>query len=143
MRRGRTHHDAEDLVQEAWIRLACYERQTVVEKPEALLMTAALHLAIDVHRAEVRRGEQVALEDVELIDEAPGQEAVLLARERMTRLGACLERLNETTCAIFLAHRVDGMSYQQIATARGISVSAVEKHIAKATLQLMGWMRGW
>jgi DNA-directed RNA polymerase specialized sigma24 family protein len=34
-------------------------------------------------------------------------------------------------------HRVDGLSSAQIAAAFGISVSAVEKHIARAVLELM------
>ena len=64
MRRGRTLHDAEDLVQEAWVRLACYERQQTVAEPEAFLMRAALNLSTDFYRASRIRGEQVLLDDV-------------------------------------------------------------------------------
>jgi len=141
MRRGRTEHEAEDLVQEAWIRLATYERQ--VDRPEAFLMRAALNLSIDAHRTRQTRGEEVMLEDVVLVDATPSAEAVLLARERLARLSVCLGRLHETTRTIFLAHRVDGMSYQEIARDRGLSISAVEKHIAKATLLLTSGMEGW
>lgn len=143
MRRGRTEHEADDLVQEAWIRLANYERERPVEQPEAFLMRAALNLSIDAHRTHQSRGEEVLLEDVVLVDATPSAEAVLLARERLARLSVCLGRLTETTRTIFLAHRVDGMSYQEIARARGLSVSAVEKHIAKAMLLLTSWMEGW
>lgn len=143
MRRGRTLHDAEDLVQEAWVRLACYERQQTVAEPEAFLMRAALNLSTDFYRASRIRGEQVLLDDVVLVDASPGAEAVLLARERMTRLSECLCRLDARTRDIFLAQRVDGMSYQQIARHHGLSVSAVEKHIAKATLMVTSWMEGW
>lgn len=141
MRRGRSQHDADDLVQEAWIRLACYDAP--VDKPEAFLMRVALNLSIDFHRAQVHRGEQVLLDDVVLVDFSPSVEAITLARERMSRLSTCLARLSDKTRAIFLAHRIDGMTYQQIARAHGLSVSAVEKHIAKATLQLTTWMEGW
>ena len=143
MRRGRSEQDADDLVQEAWVRLACYAQEQHVARPEAFLMRAALNLSIDAHRARVTRGEELVLEDVVLVDASPSAEAVLLARERVARLGVCLGRLNPKTRAIFLAHRIDGMSYPQIARAHGLSVSAVEKHIAKATLQLTTWMEGW
>ena len=143
MRRGRSEQDADDLVQEAWVRLACYSREQHVVQPEAFLMRAALNLSIDAHRARASRGEEVLLEDVVLVDASPSVEAVLLARERIARLGVCLGRLNGRTRAIFLAHRIDGMSYQQIAGAHGLSVSSVEKHIAKAMLQLTTWMEGW
>jgi RNA polymerase sigma factor (sigma-70 family) len=143
IRRGRTAHDADDLVQEAWVRLACYERDQEVAKPEAFLMRTALNLSIDTHRLRVSHGEEVLLEEVILVDATPSAEAVVLARERIARLSVCLGRLNEKTRDIFLLHRVDGMTYQQIAQLHKLSISTVEKHIAKATLQVTSWMEGW
>ena len=143
LRRGRTPFDADDLVQEAWVRLACYERGQTVAKPEAFLMRTALNLSVDAHRARVNHGEEVVLDEVVLIDAAPGAEAVVLARERIARLSVCLGRLNEKTRDIFLSHRVDGMTYEAIAQVHGLSISTVEKHIAKATAQVTTWMEGW
>lgn len=143
MRRGRSLHDADDLVQEAWVRMACYEREQDVAKPEAFLMRTALNLSVDAHRARMNHGEEVVLEDVVLIDTSPDAEAVVLARERLARMSVCLGRLTEKTRDIFLSHRVDGMTYQEIARQHGLSTSTVEKHIAKATLQVTTWMEGW
>lgn len=143
MRRGRSEHEAEDLVQEAWLRLASYEQHQVVVQPEAFLMRAALNLSIDAHRARSSHGEEVLLDEVVLVDATPSAEAALLARERIARLSVCLSRLNDKTRAIFLANRVDGMTYQEIARLHRLSVSSVEKHIAKATLLLTSWMEGW
>ena len=143
VRRGRSLHDADDLVQEAWVRLACYEREQAVAKPEAFLMRTALNLSIDTYRTRVNHGEEVLLEEVVLIDTAPGAEAVVLARERLARLSVCLSRLTEKNRDIFLSHRVDGMTYQEIAQRHGLTISTVEKHIAKATLQVTIWMEGW
>lgn len=143
MRRGRTGPDADDLVQEAWIRLACYERDQDVQQPEAFLMRTALNLSIDAHRTRASRGEDVCLEQVVLIDAQPSAEATLLAKERMARLTACIGRLSDKRREVFLAQRVEGLSYQEIAARHRISVSAVEKHVAKAMLQLTCWMEGW
>ena len=143
MRRGRSGHDADDLVQEAWVRMACYERDHVVEQPDAFLMRTALNLSIDAHRTRTGHGEEIDLEDVVLIDLSPNTEAVVLAKERMALLSECLGRLSEKTRDIFLAHRIDALTYQQIAQRHGLSISTVEKHIAKATLQLSTWMEGW
>ena len=143
MRRGRTRHDAEDLVQEAWVRLACYERKETVAEPEAFLMRAAINLSIDAYRASRNRSEHVLLEEVVLVDSTPGAEAVLLARERIARLSECLACLDARTRRIFLAQRVDGMSYLEIARDNRLSVSSVEKHIAKATLMVTRAMEGW
>lgn len=143
MRRGRSTHDADDLVQEAWVRLACYEREQVVDKPEAFLMRTALNLSIDAHRARVGRGEEVMIEEVVLIDTAPDTDAVVLGRERLARMSVCLGRLTNKTREILLAHRVEGLSYQEIARRHQLSISTVEKHVAKATLQVTCWMEGW
>jgi RNA polymerase sigma-70 factor (ECF subfamily) len=142
-RRGRSEHDADDLVQEAFVRLACYERDKVVEKPEAFLMKTALNLSIDAYRASATRGEEVLLEDVVIVDTSPGTEEVLLSRERLGRLSECLARMNDKTRAIFVAHRMEGLSYQEIGRIHGMSISGVEKHVAKAVLLVTGGMEGW
>ena len=143
MRRGRSEQDADDLVQEAWVRLACYEQEQSVENPEAFLMQTALNLSVDAHRAATTRGEEVMFEDVVILDTSPGSEDVVLARERMQRLSEGLGRLNERTRAIFLAHRVEGLTYQEIGRIQGITTSSVERHVAKALLLITGWMEGW
>ncbi|MBV8504059.1 MAG: RNA polymerase sigma factor [Paucibacter sp.] len=143
MRRGRSEHDANDFVQEAWVRLACYEKDQAILKPEAFLMRTALNLSIDAHRASVSHGEEVLLEDVVLLDTAPSTEAVVLGRERAQRMSYCLSRLSDKSREIFLAHRIDGRTYKDIAEQHGLSISTVEKHIARATMQLTNWMEGW
>lgn len=143
MRRGRSRQDADDLVQEAWIRLASYEQRSSVLEPEAFLMRTALNLSIDDHRTARNHGEQVLLEDVEIVDATPTAETILLARERIVRVSESLASLDAKTRRIFLAHRVDGLSYEQIAKDLRISISAVEKHIAQATLRITRDMEGW
>ena len=86
---------------------------------------------------------EVLLDEVTLVDESPPVEAVVLGRERMARLHYCLGRMTGKTRDIFLAHRVGGRTYQEIADHHGLSISTVEKHIAKATLQLVTGMEGW
>jgi RNA polymerase sigma factor (sigma-70 family) len=142
-RRGRSEQDADDLVQEAFLRLVRYEREQPIEKPEAFLMKTALNLSIDAHRSRASHGEEVLLEDVVIVDTAPGTEDVMLSRERLRRLSECVARLHDKTRAIFLAHRLDGLSYKEIRRIHSMSISGVEKQVAKATLQITAWMEGW
>lgn len=143
MRRGRSEPDADDLVQDAWVRLAAYEQEQVVDEPEAFLMKVALNLSIDMHRVRQSRGEEVLVEDVVLVDASPTAHDMLEARERMARLSHCLSRLSDKNREIFMAYRVEGMTYKEIARQHGLSISTVEKHIARATVQLTSWMEGW
>lgn len=142
-RRGRSRHDADDIAQEAWIRLIRHEQAATLENPEGFMMRTAFNLSIDVHRSDISRGQELALDDVVLAAESPNVEEVVLGRERMGRLAVCLGRLAPKTREILLAHRLDGLSYREIADHHGLSISTVEKHIAKATLQLMTWMEDW
>jgi RNA polymerase sigma factor (sigma-70 family) len=66
----------------------------------------------------------------------------LAARERLQKVLAALESLGPRTREIFLLHRLDGLKYREIASQLGITVSAVEKHIAKASLFLVNWVEG-
>lgn len=148
MHRGCSRDDADDLAQEAYLKLLRYELNHTVDKPGAFLMRTALNLAIDAYRVQRNCGERVLLEDLTLdellsADSAPTAEATLLAKERLARLADSLVDVGARTRRIYLAHRLDGTSYQEIARCHGISVSAVEKHIAKATMAVMRCMEGW
>lgn len=148
MHRGCTSDDADDLAQEAYLKLICYELDHTVAKPDAFLMRTALNLAIDAYRVQRNRGEPVLLEDMTLdellqADSAPTTEATVLAKERLARLAQSLVDVGAKTRRIYLAHRLDGLRYQEIAQRHGMSVSAVEKHVAKATMAVMQGMEGW
>ncbi len=143
MRRGRTPHEAEDLVQEAWLKMASYGRDHLIQQPEAFLMRTALNLSIDAYRMSVSHGHELAVEDVVLIDVAPSIDDVVLAKERMARLSICLRRLSPKTRDIFLSYRLQELTYQEIAARHGLSISTVEKHVARATMQLAAGMADW
>ena len=141
MRRGcRSEQDAEDLVHDAYVRLAQFSKEKTVDQPEAFLMKTALNLSIDAHRALTVRGEQVLLEDVVIVDGRPSAEDVVQSREELAQVGECLSQMNERTRSIFLDNRVEGMSYKEIAEKYGITKSAVEKHISKGVMLTALWM---
>jgi len=57
-------------------------------------------------------------------------------------LVAITDSLGARTREIFLMHRISGLKHRDIAAHLGITVSAVEKHIAKASLFLLSWTDG-
>lgn len=139
--RGRS--DAEDLLHAAYIRLEQYRAEHAVENPSAFLVRTATNIAIDIHRHEKLWAPDDADREVQRADDAPLQDEVIAARARLARVKEGLTRLTPRTREIFLMHRLHGMKYREIAVHFGISQSAVEKHIAKASLFLTEWTRDW
>ena len=142
-RLGAPRGDADYLVQEAFLRFVTYRRKRPVHNPDAFIARTAMNLAIDESRR--RRSSPFAdftPETLDVADSAPGPAEVWAAELRLTRLNAGLAAMSERTRAILLAQRVDGLSYSEIARREGISVSAVEKQIARGMLFLTQWMQG-
>jgi RNA polymerase sigma factor (sigma-70 family) len=133
-RRGRTREEAEDLIQEAFLRVKAYcDEGGEVREPEAFLVRTVLNLARDV-RAREHRDLYVKerVEKLIIADHGPTPDEVLEAEDRLRQLRETLDAINPRTRQVFFMHRLDGMSYVQIADHFGVSVSAIEKHIARA-----------
>ena len=140
-RHGRTDQDAEDLIQDAFIRFEAYRRHTEVEQPEAFLTRAVVNLSIDRHRHERTLPETEVLTDDTIAFDTGGQpDEVLAGRQRLKKLSEGLDALPQRTREAFAMHRIDGLSQGEVARRLGITVSAVEKHIAKALMFLQEWM---
>ncbi len=136
---GRTERqDAGDLVQECFARLAeaSASKEKAIDHPEAYLNQIAKNLLRDRAKVALQRSltrhdpvEEVALQGPDIV-------AALEARDMLNRLQTALMKLKPRTRAIFLAHRVDGMSYKVIARDQGLSIKGVEWHMHKAIIQL-------
>jgi RNA polymerase sigma factor (sigma-70 family) len=137
-RRGRSPEEADDLMQELFVRVLLYCRQgREIQDPERFLKRATLNLSAKAYRREHRDlyvNEPV--EELALADQRFAPEALAIADESLERLQCALDALEPRTRDVYYMHRIHGFSYEQIASHFGISVSAIEKHIARATLAL-------
>jgi RNA polymerase sigma factor (sigma-70 family) len=139
--RGRSVDDTDDLIQEAFLRLQLYCRDHAVHKPEAFLVRTALNLSADQSKRERQaRIEPGALERLTLIDPSPPPDAVYAGQKRLLHWVAGINALSPRQREVFLLNRIEGYSFPQIAERLGITLSAVEKHAAKAVLFLTDWM---
>lgn len=129
--------DAEDCLQELWIRAEASSDQTVAD-PLAYLYRMAHNLMLDRHRTAHRRQnrEQCYRRDIQdsdgEADDAPAAERVLIGRERLRQVDRVLAGLGRRTEYIFRRHRVDEIGQRDIAAELGITLSAIEKHLQKA-----------
>jgi RNA polymerase sigma-70 factor (ECF subfamily) len=139
--RGRSPDDIDDLMQEAFLRLQVYCRDHVVQHAEAFLVRTVLNLSAEQGRRDGRASVRTGGDDLlNVIDPAPGADEVLAGQQRLRRLMLGLQRLPPRSREVFLLHRSEGLSYIQTATQLGISVSMVEKHVARAAFFLRDWM---
>jgi RNA polymerase sigma-70 factor (ECF subfamily) len=128
--------DPLDLVHDAFVRLIGLGSDRLDEleqqRPAAYLWRIARRLGLDRVKRDERR---VAALHVPL-DEAliPGGDLArqLEARDELRHVERAVLAMRPRTRAIFLAHRVDGMSYAEIARECGIGVKGVEKQMSRA-----------
>jgi len=128
--------NAEDLVQELWLRASNAQTGPIAE-PLSYLYVTANNLMLDRHRSH-RRAQQRDQDWTDAgttvlgVSDEPSAERRLLARERLRQAEAALAALGERPAAIFRRFRIDGVSQRDIAAEFGISLSAVEKDLQKA-----------
>lgn len=139
LRRGRSREEAEDLIQDAFLKMQEYCRQGgEVRQPEGFLMRIVLRLAANARRDAHRElYSEHPVEDLTLlIDAGPTPDEVLAGDQCLERMRNALDALSHRTRDIFFMQRLDGLSYAQIARQMGLSISAVEKHVASALATL-------
>jgi len=144
LRRTGNAQEAEDLTQETFVRLIGSNSFEDAEEARAFVFRVASNLLRDRARsaARLRRFPSFSI-DSPAVDEFEPKlvegidpERVLIARESLTEVLACLDELGERTKNIFILFRLEGMKQKGIAAVYGISLSTVEKHVMAAVLHL-------
>lgn len=120
-----------DIVHEAFAKFSALSvaRRVMVARPDAYLYRICVNLIRDRSRAQAARNSHRHEADQ---DWSHSPFAELEHRDTLRRLEAVMVRLNPKTREIFLAKRLDGMSYAEIAERTGLSVKGVEKHMSRA-----------
>jgi RNA polymerase sigma-70 factor (ECF subfamily) len=133
---------AADLVQESFARvLAMQHGGASVLNPRALLFRVAKNLLIDTYRAASASpivGSRDALptseSDPALSSPSDGPEAQVLGRQLAQAYSAALAELPEACRRAYELFAFEGLSQKAVAAQLGVSVSMVEKHVARALL---------
>lgn len=126
---------AEDLVQEAYMRLIRQAQTEKIDNPRAYLYKITRNLGTDYlrkgqfHSRHHSDGEieleQIATQQPEVDSEVDGQ-------QRLQRCLDALQSLPDVYRHVFLLHRLDGMTYAEIGKALQIPTRTVERYAAKA-----------
>lgn len=130
--------DRNDILQEAFLKAFAAEMTTPVRNAKAFLFRVAKNLAITEMTKKSRRATDY-LEDLGdsqvLEDERSGSvEAHIDGTRKLFVLSQALAHLPEEYQRVFLMRKVEGLRVKQIATRLSVSVSTVEKRLAKALI---------
>jgi len=133
-KRLRDTTEAQDLVQQVFLRLSQHPGLAAVDNPDAYIFQTASNALKDLQRREtVRQRYDAAEGDPESLARSDlSPERVLQSGQAVESLSAALRRLPERTRDIFILRCYEGLKHAEIAQLQGISVRAVEKHVAKA-----------
>ena len=126
--------EAQDLAQEAYLRLLRIDRDEMIRQPRAYLYRIAANLVYEF-RMKYRRGVLGQATSGEEVDELAAADNPELEAEKhaaMRKLSDVLEHQPRLYKAVLLMRKRDGMSHSEIAEQLNISVHTVHKYLTRA-----------
>jgi RNA polymerase sigma-70 factor (ECF subfamily) len=130
--------EAQDLVQDVFARMLTIEAWSAIADPRAYMKRMMRNLVIErIRRAKIVDFRQLVDADhLDLPDDAPDQHRIAEDRQAMADLVSALDTLPERCRTPFVRRRIDGHAPGDIARDLDISVSTLEKRLARA-IQLL------
>lgn len=127
---------AEDLVQEAWLRFDAAARKRPLEQPLGYLYRIVRNLALDVHRRTVRErrivtGGNFSAATGTTPDDAPSPEKTALQKDQLQQVMEAMAELPERTRIALKMHRLHGCKLREIAEFLNISVPLAHMLVAQ------------
>jgi RNA polymerase sigma-70 factor (ECF subfamily) len=130
---SRDRHQAEDITSETFVRAWTSPEPIRNATVKGYLFTIARNLWLQGLRRSRRHEELVEA----LPDRRPGPETLAETSSQLESLLARLEQVPEVNRAALWLRAVEGLSYDEIARALGISLAAVKVKIHRARLALL------
>ncbi|BEV15784.1 RNA polymerase factor sigma-70 [Herbaspirillum sp. DW155] len=120
-------HRADDVVQDAYLKLREVADPCGIHQPHAYLLRMVRNLAIDRHRRSSFENDVFTVEEAgqDMYAEAQGPEAIAIGRQTLALVSRALESLPARTQRAFELYRFGGLSQREIAAELGISATLV------------------
>jgi RNA polymerase sigma-70 factor (ECF subfamily) len=124
--------DVQEVVQDTFVRaFASLDGFRGDSSLRTWLFTIARRLILDRRRSARRRGEQVEVQEGDVVTEYDSLDEVV-ADETRARLRAAMEELSPTQREVFVLRVSEGMSYKEIADSVGTTEGAARVHYHNA-----------
>jgi RNA polymerase sigma factor (sigma-70 family) len=134
----RNDHDAEDVVQDAYVRALRFFGGFRGDDARAWLLAIVRNTCYDFLRSQ-RPHELTDAFDEEVhtvVDENQSPEVMLLRRADQVMVRRALESLPLPWREVIVLRELEGLSYKQIADATGIKIGTVMSRLARARARL-------
>lgn len=126
---------AEDIVQEAYLRLLQHPNPSEIENHRAYLFKTAANLSHNQYQYNQVRarhhGEGPQEADTQ-VSPLPGPEILVDGKLRIELFMTVLAQLPEACQHAFILNKLDGLSYPEVALSLGISAKTAQRYIFKA-----------
>ena len=131
--------DAQELAQEAYLRLIRASESRLINDPAAYLFRIARNLLYEWYTSP--RPPNEPLQEETLVSEQTSVEDSVALTQQVERLEVLLEQLSPKCRAAVVMHRRDGMTYNEIGNALGVSASMVKKYLSQGLARCRAGMR--
>ena len=130
--------DIDDVVQEAYCRLAEMDDVTHISSGRAYLFQTTRNIVLEqVRRSKIVRIDNLTdMESLNIVDEAPPMDRVVGGARELQRLERLIDGLPAKCRRVFILRRIHGVAQREIARMFGITQAAVEKQATRG-LQLI------
>jgi RNA polymerase sigma-70 factor (ECF subfamily) len=125
---------AEDLAQEAGMRLVAAARREHIDNPRAFLFHAAANLARDQLRHRIVAQQHADAQGE--FEATPGTDHVAAVQQEVALVAKAIAELPARARAVLQLARIEGYSQKEIAAQLGIKPKTVENHLTRALAQL-------
>lgn len=136
--------DSENIAQAAFTKLAGIEDYKKISNPRGFLYATARNCAIDQFRREkVRLAHKEGMEHVfkQEVDDHLSPENILARRQHVSVMANSVKKLPKIQRTVLLLHRLDKLTYTQIARKVGLSETTIRRNVAKAVERIRRDMR--
>jgi RNA polymerase sigma factor (sigma-70 family) len=136
--------DLDDIVQEAYAKLALLPSVEHIHNPRAYFFRTAFSILVnEVRRAQIVPIDAVAeLDRLEVESQAPTPDREAEGRQELRLLAEAIAQLPPRCRQVVVARKVQGLSQRETAQALGMAESTVEKHMAAGLRHLSGLLGG-
>ena len=136
--------DVEDLAQQTFVSSFAAELKQDIRQPRAFLIRVARNLAL----SEIKRHSNTKTDSLEdfaasevILDERNGaMEESFDARCKLEVVAKALATLPEDSRNALIMRKIDELRFKEIAKRQGVTVSAVEKRVARALMGVSAYL---